>query len=102
MDHAPPERRDPLERLSEIAHGEVGQRKGIAWSTPAGVDAERWGSCVRLPALSLGILAGLERNAEKLRPEVPGALGIICGELDKGQRGASHCPHNKGVADPLA
>ena len=94
MDHASPERRDPLERLSEIAHGEVGQRKGIAWATSAGMDAERRGSYVRLPALSLGILAGLQLNAEKLGPEAPGALGIICGELDDGQRGAWHCPHN--------
>jgi hypothetical protein len=33
-------------------------------------------------------LAILQLNAEKLRPEASGALRVISGELDEGQRGA--------------
>src|ERR1019366_5665488 len=48
-----------------------------------------------LPALSLGIVADLQLNAEKLLPEAPSAFGLIGRELDDGQRGAWHCPHDK-------
>jgi hypothetical protein len=82
------ERFDPLQRLSDIGHGEVGQRKGIAWTRSALVDAERWGRSVRLPALSLWALAILQLDAEKLSPEASGTLGVISGELDEGQGGA--------------
>jgi hypothetical protein len=88
---------DSLQRLSDIGHREVGQRKGIAWATSALVDADRWGCRVRLPALSLWTLAILQLNAEELRPEASGALGVIGGELDEGQRGAWHCPHTSDV-----
>jgi hypothetical protein len=50
------------------------------------VDADRRGCRVRLPALSLRVLAILQLNAEKLGPEAPGAFGVISGELDEGQR----------------
>jgi hypothetical protein len=73
---------DPLERLGDVDHGEVGQRKGIAWAGSALVDADRRGSGVRLPALPLWRFAILQFNAEKLPPETSGALRIIGGELD--------------------
>jgi hypothetical protein len=47
------------------------------------MDADRGGSRVRLPALSLSISASLQLNAEELDPEAPGALGIVCGKLDE-------------------
>jgi hypothetical protein len=47
------------------------------------MDADRWGFRVRLPALSLSSLAGLQLKAEELHPEATGALGIVCGKLDQ-------------------
>ena len=88
MDDAPPERFDSLQRLSDIGHREVGQREGIAWARSALVDPDRRGCRVRLPALALWTLAIVQLNAEQLRPEASGALGVISGELDEGQRGA--------------
>ena len=88
MDDASPEGLDPLQRLGDIDHGEVGQREGIAWARSALVDPDRWGCRVRLPALALWTLAIAQLNAEQLRPEASGALGVISGELDEGQRGA--------------
>ncbi len=41
VDHASPKRLDPLERLGEIAYREVGQRKRIARTTSAKMDANR-------------------------------------------------------------
>jgi hypothetical protein len=43
---------------------------------------------VRLPALALVTPAIVQLNTEKFRPEASGALGVISGELDQGQRGA--------------
>ncbi len=83
VDYAPAERLDPLQRLGDIAHREVGQRERIAGAASAGMDADRGGSQVRLPALSLSISASLQLNAEELDPEAPGALGIVCGKLDE-------------------
>ena len=83
VDDAPAERLDALQRLGDIAHREVGQGKRIAGAASAGMDADRGGSRVRLPALSLSISASLQLNAEKLDPEAPGALGIVCGKLDE-------------------
>ena len=83
VDHAPTERLDALQCLGDIAHREVGQRVGIAGAASAGMDADRGGSRVRLPALSLSILASLQRGAEKGHPKASGALGIVCGKLDE-------------------
>ena len=88
MHDAPPERFYSLQRLSDIGDREVGQRIGVAWTRSPLVDADRWVCRVRLPALALWTLAILQLNAEKLRPEASGALGVISGELDEGQRGA--------------
>ena len=88
MHDAPPERFHSLQRLGDIGDHEVGQRKGIAWATSALVYADRGGCRMRLPALALCTLAIVQLNAEKLRPEASGALGVISGELDQGQRGA--------------
>jgi len=85
---APPERLHSLHRLIDIGDREVGQRKGIAWARSALVNPDRRGGRVRLPALSLRTLAIVQLNAEELRPEASGALGVISGELDQGQRGA--------------
>ena len=83
VDHAPTERLDPLQRLGDVAHREVGQGDRIAGAAPAGMNADRGGSGVRLPALSLSILASLQLNAEELRPEASGARGIVGGKLDE-------------------
>src|SRR5215218_3649653 len=83
VDYAPAERLDPLQRLGDIAHREVGQGERIAGAASAGMNADRGGSRVRLPALSLSISASLQLNAEQLDPEAPGALGIVCGKLDE-------------------
>ena len=88
MHDAPAERFDSLQRLSDIGHREVGQREGIAWAGSALVHADGRGCRVRLPALALGTLAILQLNAEELRPESSGALGVISGELDERQLGA--------------
>ena len=88
MHDAPPERFHSLQCLTDIGHREVGQRKGIARARSALVDADRRGRRVRLPTLALWTLATLQLNAEQLRPEASGALGVISGELDEGQRGA--------------
>ena len=81
--HAPTERLDALQRLGDIAHREVGQREGIAGAASAGMDADRGGSGVRLPTLSLSILASLQPGAEKGLPKTSGALRIVCRELDQ-------------------
>jgi hypothetical protein len=83
MDHDPTQRLDPLKRLGDVAHGEVGQREGIAGATAAGMDADRGGTPVRLPALSLSISASLQLRAEERGPETSGALEIVGGELDE-------------------
>ena len=83
VDYAPAERLDPLQRLGDIAHREVGQGERIAGAASARMDADRGGSRVRLPALSLSISASLQLNAEELDPEAPGALGIVGGKLDE-------------------
>ena len=64
MDHTPTERLDPLQRLGDIANREIGEGEGIAGAASAGMDADRGGSRVRLPALSLSISASIERGAE--------------------------------------
>ena len=64
MDDTPTERLDPLQRLRDIAHREVGEGERIAGAAPASMDADRGGSRVRLPALSLSVLARLEHNPE--------------------------------------
>jgi len=73
VDHAPTERLDPLQRLGDIAHREIGQGERIAGTASAGMDADLGGP----------ILASLQLNAEELHPEAPGALGIVCGKLDE-------------------
>ena len=83
VDHAPAQRLDLLQGLGDVAHGEVGQGDRIAGAAPAGMNADRGGSGVRLPALSLSILASLQLNAEELRPEASGARGIVGGKLDE-------------------
>jgi len=92
VDDASPEGLDPLHRLGDIDHGEVGQRIGIARATSALVDANRRRPRVALPALALRRLAIIQLKAEELRPEVSGPLGIIGGKLDQGQHWAWHCP----------
>jgi hypothetical protein len=47
------------------------------------MDADREGSRVRLPALSLAIVTSRQLDAEELGPEPPGSLGIIRGKLDQ-------------------
>jgi hypothetical protein len=47
------------------------------------MDADHWGSRVRLPALSLSLLAGLQLDAEQLHPKGSGALGIVGGKVDE-------------------
>ena len=64
MDDTPTERLDPLQRLRDIAHREVGEGERIAGAAPASMDADRGASRVRLPALSLSFLASLELNPE--------------------------------------
>jgi hypothetical protein len=83
VDHAPAQRLDPLHGLGEVAHREVGQGDRIAGAAPAGMNADRGRSRVRLPALSLSILASLQLNAEELRPEASRARGIVGGKLDE-------------------
>ena len=83
VDDAPTERFDPLQRRRDIGHREVRQREGIARSTSAGMDADRGGFGARLPALPLAGAASLQLHAEELRPEAPGALGIVSGKLDQ-------------------
>ena len=83
MDHAAAEGLDTPQRVGHIAYGEVGQGKGIARAGSASVDTHRGGSQVRLPAISLSILTNVQLDAEELRPEAPGTLGVVCGELDE-------------------
>jgi hypothetical protein len=47
------------------------------------MDADSWGSRVRLPALSLSLLAGLQLDAEELDRDASGALGIVGGKFDE-------------------
>ena len=83
MDHAPTECLDPFQHRGDVAHREVREGEGIAGAAPAGMDADRWSSRMRLPALSLSLLAGLQLDAEKRRPEASGALGIVGGKFDE-------------------
>jgi hypothetical protein len=83
VDHAPTECLDPFQRLGDVAHREVGQGEGIAGARTAGMDADSWGSRVRLPALSLSLLAGLQLDAEELDRDASGALGIVGGKFDE-------------------
>jgi hypothetical protein len=57
--------------------------EGIATAAPAGMDPDGGDSRVRLPALSLSILASLKLKAEELHPEASGARGIVSGKLDE-------------------
>src|SRR4051812_24529213 len=77
VDHAPAERLDPLQRLGDIAYREIRQGERIARSASARMDADRRGCRVRLPALPLSGLAGLQLDAEELHPEATGALWIV-------------------------
>jgi hypothetical protein len=83
VNHAPAERFDPLQRFGDVAYREVGQGEGIAGSTSASMDADRRGSRVRLPALSLSSLASLQLDAEEFHPEATGALCIVCGKFNE-------------------
>jgi hypothetical protein len=47
------------------------------------MDADRGGSRVRLPALSLSVLAGLQLDTEELRPEASSARRIVGGKFDE-------------------
>ncbi len=94
VDDASTERLDVLQRLGYVAHREVGQRKRIPRSASARMNTDRWAVRAGLPPCSLSLLARLQLNSQKLRPEAPGALGIVCGELDRGQRGVRHRSHD--------
>jgi hypothetical protein len=83
VDHAPAECLDPLQRLGDVAHLEVREGEGIAGAAPAGMDTDRWSSRVRLPALALSLVAGLQLDAEEPYPEASGALGIVGGKFDE-------------------
>src|ERR1700730_789839 len=75
--------------------------EGVSRPAPASMDADRRGSRVRLPALSLPIFADPQLNAEKLHPETPGVLGIVCWKLDERQREPRHCPHDSELSRAL-
>jgi hypothetical protein len=62
------------------------------------MDADRGGSRVRLPALSLAGLASVQLDAEEFRPEAMSALWIVRGKLNQRQRGARHRPHDTPLA----
>ena len=94
VDDASAERLHPPQRFADIAHCEVGQRKRISRSASARMNTDRRVVRVGLPPLSLSILARLQLNSQKSRPETTGAQGIVCGELDRGQRGVRHCSHD--------
>jgi hypothetical protein len=83
VDHAPTERLDSLQGVGDVAHRKVGQGEGIPGAAPASMNADRGESRMRLPALSLAILASLKLDAEELRPEAPGARGIVSGKFNE-------------------
>jgi len=66
---------DPLQRLGDVAHREVGQGEGVAGPAPAGIDANRGRARVGLPALSLVILASLELLSRSSAQKRADALG---------------------------
>ena len=92
VDHAPAERLDSLQRLGDIAHREVGQREGIAGPAPAGMDADRGGSRVRLPALALSIWRASSStprsSAQKRRARSGSSAGNSIS--DSGEPGTAH------------
>jgi hypothetical protein len=96
MHHAPTERLHPRQRIVHVGDREVGQRERIPRSTSALMDPDRRTAGARLPALPRSISAHLQLDFEQSRPETPGALGIIGGELDQGQRGVRHDSHDNG------
>ena len=83
MDDASTQRLHLLQRRREIGHGEVGQREGVPRPGAAGMDANRRSSGVRLPALPLPTLPGLQRDAEESGPEASGSLWVVGGKLDQ-------------------
>src|SRR3954449_78160 len=85
VDDAPAERLDPLERVGDIADREIGQRERIAGAGPAGVDADRGRSRVRLPTPPFAVLPSFQLKAQEPHPEPPRALRIVCGKLDQRQ-----------------
>ena len=54
MDHAPPQRRDLLERGLHVGDGEVGQRSRVARTGAAFVNTEAGRPALALPAATLG------------------------------------------------
>jgi hypothetical protein len=70
----------------DVSHDEVGQRERVAGAASALVHAHRGRAVVRLPARALAGPPRLDRHAEEVGPEAPGAVGVVGGELDQGQR----------------
>jgi len=82
MDHASPERLDLLKRALHIRDGEVRQRECVAWTGTTFVNADRRTPAVGLPAVTFGLAALGELDAEQARPEPQRPSGIISRELD--------------------
>ena len=97
MDDASTERLDAVQRLADVAHGEVGQRKGVPRPTSALVHTDRRAVRAGLPSLPLARLARVQLYSQKLCPEAPSTLEIVRGELDQRQRGAGHRSHDNGL-----
>ena len=88
MDHGPAEGPDPIDRAGEVVDLEIRQREGVPGAAASGVNADREGIGWRLPALAFALDASFEREAEQLRPESAGPLGVIRGELEQREHGA--------------
>jgi hypothetical protein len=86
MDHAPPERRDLLERCLHVSNGEVGKRGGVAGAGATLVNADFRSAGLSLPATTFGLTAFREINAEQAGPEPARPVGVIGRKLDQTER----------------
>jgi hypothetical protein len=82
VDDAPTERLDARERFAEVVDLEVRKGERVSGAASASMDADRGGSRVRLPAVSLSIAPSLERDPQKLGPETPRSVWIVGGKFD--------------------
>ena len=86
MDHRAAELLHAFERIGHrMIYLEVRQRAGVAWASPARVNADG-GRATRLPALPLAGTARVEFDPEQAGPEPASTSGVVGRELDQDER----------------
>ena len=86
MDNASTQSLDLVKRSVHVSDGEVGQRDPVAGARATLVDSDVRIPGVCLPTAPFGLVAVGELGAKQTRPELPSAVGIICGKLDEDDR----------------